>query len=121
MSEKIILKEEDFKEFKTAANKWIQRFGLIGWSVVYEFKEFKDSYAKCCYDIVGRIVTITLNKSWPKEDYSLERIQKSAFHEVCELLLGRLSVIGQYKQSRTDEFEEEIHNIIRILENVFYE
>ena len=117
--------KENFELFKKECTKWINYFGLKDWQVHYTHAKIERSRAQCCFNCVGRIATMTLNTKWDeinKDFVNDNNIKKTAFHEVCELMLGRLNdmVSQRYELSELD-VEEEIHRIIRILENTVFE
>lgn len=110
----------DFELFKTECLKWIEIFGLKGWKVGFEHKETNDAYAHVKVDgIVDRFVIFVLNSKPDETDLHYD-VKKTAFHEVCELLLWRMEYIGTCRYVQPEELPEERHNIIRILENSFY-
>jgi len=117
--------EDQFEIFKQECAKWVDFFGLKNWQIHYLFKQIQNNRAEVTYDIVGGIATITLNKSWVEMDPSLvndRAIKKTAFHEICELFLCRLGyMVNQRYGLIYPDVEEEIHKIIRTLENVVWE
>jgi hypothetical protein len=62
----------------------------------------------------NRWVQITLNKSM---EYTDRKLNQTAFHEIMELRLGKLRDMAGEKYS-WDEVDEQIHSIIRTLENL---
>jgi len=113
--------DEDFIIFKQECQKWIEFFGLFGWDVFYYHENLKNRmFANCTYTGFNRIASIRLNKEFLKEHYSVYQLKQTAFHEICELLFARIHIINDSRFCGNDEMEEEIHNIIRILENKLF-
>jgi phosphomevalonate kinase len=70
----------------------------------------------------SRIVIVCLNKNWCGEEPTEESVRQSAYHECVELLLSKLNMLIRQRSVLEREVEEEIHVVIRTLENVhFYE
>ena len=71
------------------------------------------------------LATFLLNSCWDEyEDFELTNndIKRVGFHEVCELLLGRLgNMVYQRFDLNSDDVDEETHRIIRTLENAVWE
>ncbi len=113
--------EKHFEIFKIEAEKWIRQFGLTEWEVYYSHSNLRGMKAQCKYNLTGRNATISLSTEYVDDiiDYNIESdIKKSAFHEVCELLLGPLeSMVEQRYALGADDVREETHRIIRRLEN----
>lgn len=113
-----------FNLFKQEAEYWINFFGLKGWEIFYTNKYDIDSRANINWGIIGRVAKINLSRHWEPETEQVneELIGKAAFHEVCELFLGRLQMMAEGKICNNKHcVEEETHAIIRTLENVIYE
>lgn len=118
--------DKHFEYFKKRVKYWLREFGLIGWRVFFEHGEAdignnERGYAKVDFDIDGRNATFTLGLNWESLKPTKALIDHSAFHEVCELLLGRLRVMAYSRFVNSDEIKEEVHAIIRTLENVILE
>ena len=122
MSDKKQVSKEDFEVFKKECDKWISFFGLCGWRIFYEFIDAgEDCYAQIRYNLLDRVATITLNLFIYDETERTEvDVKRSAFHEVCELLLARISLFGKERFVNENEIDEEIHNLIRIFENTIF-
>lgn len=116
---------EHFDIFQKEALKWLDFFGLKGWDVHFSHRKLNGDRARIIFNGVGRVATIFLNTHWTEEDgilFTDKDIRKSAFHEVCELLLGRLNQMASQRFNLDAlDIEEEIHQIIRTLENVVFE
>ena len=115
---------EHFEIFKKECQKWIEIFGLKNWQINYVHKKLEKARARTSFNCVGGIATIFLNTNWDEDAtyyFDVNDIRKSAFHEVCELLLGRLNnMVEQRYALHGEDAEEEVHRIIRILENVLW-
>lgn len=118
------LSESDFELFKSEANKWIEKFGLKDWSISFAFEHLQDNYAECRYKWLGRIAVLVLSK-WMDEETSKEQIRKSAFHEVCELLLVVMEKTALDEAIPYDErmglTDSARHGVIRRLENSIFQ
>lgn len=114
------LTDSDFELFKSHCESWLGFFGLFGWRVYYFFEECDGAYAEVRCDIIGRVASITLNKKVAKRDFDQHSLDRTAFHEVCEILFARVKSINNARYVADDEMEEEIHHLIRTLENVVY-
>ncbi len=111
-----------FEIFKAECQKWIEIFGLKGWRFVFEHEDgMEDCHANYTVKLQGRVCTIFLSTDWRHEKITEEQLRKSAFHEVCHIVLVRLQIIGESRFIHADEFSEEVHAIIRTLENVLWE
>jgi len=114
-----------FPAFRDEAERWLARFGLVGWQIrimcaTEEENEYlKDSKAVCAANREGRCADIILNAAWDEEPSDF-MVRRSAFHEVCELLLFRFHWLAEDKRSTGDDLVEETHIIIRTLENAVF-
>jgi hypothetical protein len=110
---------ENFELFKKCVGYWLKFYGLYGWDLRFLHQEDDDSLAYTSYNILNRSASVILAKEWdrPVTDRELDKI---AFHEVGEVLLLRLRHIAEARFISDEETGEEIHNIIRILENVIW-
>ena len=110
----------DFKLFKAECERWIGILGLRDWEAHFTHNEFDNSdRAGIHVNLNGRITTIGLNKEQTSDFDDLD-IRKWAFHEVCELLIGPLSVNARSRYINEDELEQSEHYIIRTLESVLF-
>ena len=116
--------KKQFEIFKAETLKWLEFFGLKGWQVHFIHKK-TDARAKVIFNCVGRIATFILSAEWAEFDgiqFTDHGIKKCAFHEVCELFLGRLNNMTTQRFNLDElDVEEEIHQIIRTLEHVIFE
>lgn len=110
-----------FEIFKQEFRRWVEILGLKDWELFFEHDD-KKNRASVSYNIVSKIATVYLGNNWTHikaiTDYDLSRV---AFHEACELMLGRLMEVGRSRYVSEVEFEEAGHDIIRRLENSFFE
>lgn len=113
--------ETHFKVFKTECEKWIDRFNLRSWAIYYRHENHEkntDWVAWRSFDLTGRIATLGLSLDWSNKKPDENEVRKSAFHEVCELLLARLEAEALVDTCMTqkNDIEEQKHAIIRRLE-----
>lgn len=115
-----------FGWFTDEAKRWIRFFGLYDWRVTfahsrdYDYWD-DDAIAMCCFTYDGRTATLWLNGDLPKEFCNEFQIRMSAFHEVVELLLGRISSIASTRWGFNQrDLTEATHEVVRTLENTVF-
>lgn len=111
---------KDFTLFKRECRKWINFFGLKEWHITYEHCDMKDANASVNWSVSACTARVKLAYSWDKEVYNNDEIKKSAFHEICHLLLARMFAICNARYVTYDELEESNHQVIRVLENTVF-
>lgn len=111
-----------FKVFQQEAKKWIAKFGLVGWEIVFAREDIQGR-AACRLNMQSRCAGLVLANDF-KGDLTDEEMRRSAFHEVCEILLARTWFICMNSdltpRQRESHMEEARHEIIRILENTVW-
>lgn len=112
------LTQEDFQTFKAECQKWLDFFGITEWEIAYRF-DYMGCRAQCDANWRSRQCTFSLTTHG--QDYDHFDVKKSAFHEVCELLLTDLELTALDDSVPYDErkvqAESARHSIIRRLEN----
>lgn len=109
--------KEQFQLFKKECEKWIKFWGLTEWSMYYYHEKLgSESFAQCCWNLNGRVASITLN-THIDEDKNQWDYKKSAFHEVCELLLSELDGLIRDRFVSKSHIDIAFHAVIRRLEN----
>lgn len=112
--------KKEFELFKKECRKWIKFFGLFDWEVYYEHVELKEkAYATCHTDMLGMVATFSFNKVVGTN--IRDDIRRTAFHEVCELLISKLKIIAKCRFLSEDEITTANHEIIRRLENCVFD
>lgn len=117
--------KKHFEIFKTEADYWIKRFGLLDWEITYEDKcrgEF--SLAELYYHVTARFATLRLGKEWPDRHPVNDReVRKSAFHEVCHLLIVLFDGANRNFDSSLaeDRNHSEVHAFIQRMVNAVWE
>lgn len=117
-----------FDAFNDEVQKWLERFGLKSWAVRVLLyapppRSGDTNRAITSCQPLSRRAEICLVSPWPSwlEEPTEYLVRKSAFHEVCELLLVRLGCIAFNLAARGEDWEEETHVIIRTLENAVFD
>ncbi len=114
--------KKHFAIFKKECEYWLDYFGIKDYDVSFKHVLINpDSCAETSWNIVGRVATITLNINWTNSSLTDLDLKRTAFHEVCELLLGDMThyLSAYYSVSF---MEMNTHILITRLENsVFME
>ena len=128
--------QANFKEFMRECEFWIDFFGLKEWDIHFRHDGSKDCYA-CAYpDCSSRVAIVNLSPDWSETKPTLPRIRKYAFHEVCEVMLYKLSRFPieeirkklnmkqksnkQFIKTLEDETEEIKHILLGLFENTIW-
>jgi len=113
--------EKDFGVFKEEAKLWIDRL-LRGWEIAFKHETIgEDLRAWEVDDLPNRIANLGLSIDWSHSDLTHHHLCKAAFHEVWELLLTRLKTLAKDRYIQEKEIDEEVHHIIRTMENLMFE
>lgn len=106
--------------FKSKAEYWFRYFGLLDFDLKVRISSTNmDNLAEATCDHLAKYATITISKYWPSHQLNEYEVKVTAFHEVCEVLLGRLRALANGKFSE-EEVNETIHAVINRLQNSVY-
>jgi len=109
-----------FERFRNECMRFIRLFGVNDWRVEFARREL-DSRAECWTNLQGHEAGIVLAKTWTEHEPTPENLQRTAFHEVWELLTAELEIISSdYDMTiamRNEAKERARHGLIRRLEN----
>lgn len=106
-----------FAIFKKECERWIDRYGLKDWHIYFKHSEIEHEVcARAEADLENRLARITLNTEWEEVEPTRANLQSAAYHEVCHILLHRLTELALLRGNLA-EIENEVHVIIRRLEN----
>lgn len=109
-----------FACFKKECKHWIDRYGLKDWHIYFEHDEIVDHPGACAIvdvDLKNRLARITLDIQWEDVEPTRALLQNAAYHEVCHILLYRLKELALSREVSKEVIDDEIHAIIRRLEN----
>lgn len=114
--------DEHYTIFREEVSYWISLFGLTDWALWFAHDLYNGFAWFGFEDISDRIVTFGLSTEWPGHTPNHIALSKSAFHEVCELLLCMPEAIaGEHLcPSDRDRLREAAHATIRRLEHVVW-
>ena len=118
----IKINKKDFKLFKKECRKWQKKLGLISWEFFYEHIKLEGAQASTHSRLSAMRATLRLSTDIvvmkANRKYIVREIKSSAFHEVAEIFIARLSAIAGARYIAESEIEEATHEIIHRLENV---
>ena len=110
-----------FKIFKRECWKWIRRFGLVDFEWIFVRDSKNEARASFGNNREASIAKVWLARKWEHEFPPTRRnLDKVAMHEVFEVLLVNLRNMAAERYS-SDTVDMEIHRVIRVMENVFFE
>jgi len=114
--------ENQFKMFVKESRKWINIFNLNNWEFDFIHIRMENAIAKTVTNSVACSALVQLNTVWESDtQISTYEIKKTAFHEICEVLLARLKYLAEERFLAINEVDTEAHNIIHILEHVIFD
>ena len=125
---KKLSKDQKVKFFITEIRRIQKDLSLLTWDIGIDESELLDSdcaetqwFNSLNNDGSNRVAIILYNKTWIEKDVSYEDITKVAFHELLEIMLSKLRNFSENNELYISkrEVDEEIHSIIRTLENLY--
>lgn len=118
------LSQQHFKKFQNFFREWVDLFGMKDWELAFFFEKTSvdgdDARASVHFEHESRIVVVCLNKEWAGYEPTDHNLSRCAYHEVLELVLGRINYFTRNKATG-EEIDGEVHRIIRIFENIHFE
>lgn len=111
---------EEFAAFKEEVEAWVVRFGLQDWEFFIAHEEVdSDTYACVRLNRDGRQARISLGLTVLDSPVTSDP-RKSAFHEVCHVLLADMYFAGKARFTTQEELDRAEHSVIRVLEKVLF-
>ena len=110
--------EKNFQYFEKCVKKWQGFFGLTDYriSVRHEKLKMENALASVDFDITDRWARIILNRNWV-ENPSLHRLERTAMHEMCHLLIAELESLTTQRFIQEDTIRRTYEAIVARLEN----
>lgn len=111
-----------FEFFQEECLKWVEVFGLRNWEIAFKHEKYDDSnYATTQYNWVSGWANIYLEVDWGKDHpVTKAELKRTALHEVLEIVLAPLYALTQEEGIFPRRAEGAAHDIIRRMENVFF-
>lgn len=116
-------KIDPFKYFKECVNRWVDHFGLYNWdaNVHIDDDEYDGALAYTLYNVDNKRADIYLVMDWNGTKMTRHELNKTAFHEVLEVMLSEIRHLAGRRDIRFEEIDSAIHSIIRILTATIFE
>lgn len=116
-------KEDWLPLFEHEASYWLSYFGLLDWSIIFRSEPLENTFAEARMNYVAKMAELVINNDYDPGSMNADVVKRSAFHEVCEVMLG--SLYCQAERFCTSDYQHDMvamagHDIIRRLENTLY-
>ena len=108
------LTNKDFQLFKKECNKWISKFELHDWDIVYEFTRNSSDAGGCHTKYEDCQATIKFDSDFI-DGHLISKsthIKETAKHEMIELMLAPINILGKSRVFDETEFNHQRHRII---------
>ena len=108
------LTNKDFQLFKKECKKWISRFELHDWDIVYEFTRNSGDAGGCHtkYEDCQAIIKFDMEFVDGHLISKSVHIKEIAKHEMIELMLAPINILGKSRAFDESEFNHQRHRII---------
>jgi hypothetical protein len=111
--------DKQFQLFKRECTKWINTFGLKNWDFSFCHAKTDKAAATCEMNYDQHAAIIRFCKFGEDDDDLCDQtIKRYAFHEIMHVFLGKLYYLAGSRFISEAEIDEEVHSLIRTLENV---
>lgn len=115
-----------FKAFTDEVGFWQRHLGLTDWQIDVELGDEKPcNRATTLIDSDGHSAVIVLERTWvegaTREDADENKVRRTAFHEVCEIMVDDLeNGTSQLSVVEKNRARVAAHALIRRLENCLF-
>uniref|UniRef100_A0A6M3LNY7 Uncharacterized protein n=1 Tax=viral metagenome TaxID=1070528 RepID=A0A6M3LNY7_9ZZZZ len=115
--------QKQFELFKSECQKWIDRFEISHWDIVYEHKAEKGNYANTLRNIESLNAVIGLGEELDIDGLDLgisidDYIKVLAKHEVLHILCGKVSEYGTSREFTFTDIRRAEEELVRKLEKI---
>jgi hypothetical protein len=110
--------KRDFEIFKTEFQSHIARFNLADFRFIFQHEKLDDSWARIIINHMGRVATVSLTSTPPKDKLDDYNPARHAKHEAIHALIGRLRWLACCRYVTESEIEEEDERLVRLLEQL---
>jgi len=110
------LSPEQFKYFADQVKYWCHYFGVSDWYVQIDTEAAADNFGECSGELEDRNAAVSVAMNWERSPDDLE-LSGIAFHEVCELMLRDIALLGAERFVSWRELETARHRVIQMLHN----
>lgn len=116
-------KKDPLKLFEKYVKQWVDYFGLYFWDVNVHGDDEEDdgSLAYTMTNVNNKRADIYLVMDWGDTEMTKDELNKTAFHEVIEVLLFKIRHIAGKRDIHYDDIDGAIHEVIRILTAKIFE
>lgn len=106
--------------FYKSCRYWIKHFGLSDWYIDWDmYKDDSDHRAFAVINLEAKYASIFIVQDWGDTvDVTEKDLQLTAFHEVCEIMLGELSYLAEDRSVTPNQIVQATHSIIQRLTNI---
>jgi hypothetical protein len=108
---------KDFEIFKKEFLRWVDKFGLKGYRLLFHHEPLDDNYAEILTSEESKTAIISLN-SKPSKNAYYYKPQVHAKHEAIHLFLSRFQNLAGSRYLQSDDITEEVEKLVRILEKI---
>lgn len=112
-----------FKVFREECEKWLTLFNLNDWKCYYNHDktEVNENAVILFSSNDGKTATLTLGLKHESQDATDNSIRRSAFHEICHLLLADIDNAATRRYTTQLELDAAIHAAINRLEHFVFD
>ena len=112
--------EEHLEYFSQCCDEFIELFGLKDWNIHCSMAD-TCNIAETVRNVRGHIASVFLCKEWDDTVVALDRprLRSSALHEICHVVLARMSYYGKDRFPAQDAQDEAEEAAIRRIVNAF--
>lgn len=118
------LTQKHMDHYAKCIAKWQTYLGLTGWNVTVQWDEDPevDALSYVRPTVKSHYAPIYLCRDWGKIEPTNEKLDETAFHECCHILLGDLVKVAEKNAPRAmyNPIQAMEHNVIRTLENLVF-
>jgi hypothetical protein len=117
---KLTLEQFDF--FKKRVRHWQKYWGLTEWDIGIYLVPLGDSHldgdeiVSTIVNVEGGVVSMYCCKDWQDDDITQDIINRTAFHEVGEVLMSEVEDIGDARYVRKGELRTAVHKVLNRIE-----
>ena len=115
--------KKDFELFKKTCLEWQKKLYLDSWELFFVHEKATGARAAIRTETTNHQAVVVFATDWSKaniEPKTPEAIKKVAVHEMCHLLIGNLSNLGNSRYVSEDEINSAEEEVVRRLLKVLY-